>query len=116
VGLISAFTAVGNANPAEKAALLSGAISVAMNTTAFGLVAAIPLMVLHAMLQNKMGAIVTSIQMSAVKFLNIMTLYRFVEAGNPRPADLSVPSLAAGAPAAASTTNTVSTGSALSQA
>ena len=85
VGLIAAFTAVANANPAEKAALLSSSISVAMNTTAFGLVAAIPLMILHAMLQNKVGAIVTSIQMSAVKFLNIMTLYRLIEAGSPRP-------------------------------
>ena len=84
VGLISAFTAVANANPAEKSALLSSSISVAMNTTAFGLVAAIPLMVLHAVLQNKVGAIVTSIQMSSVKFLNIMTLYRFIEAGAPR--------------------------------
>ena len=84
IGLISAFTAVANANPAEKSALLSSSISVAMNTTAFGLVAAIPLMILHAVLQNKVGAIVTSIQMSAVKFLNIMTLYRFIEAGAPR--------------------------------
>jgi biopolymer transport protein ExbB len=37
MGLISAFTAVANANPAEKADLLSASISVAMNTTAFGL-------------------------------------------------------------------------------
>lgn len=99
VGLISAFTAVGNANPAEKAALLSSSISVAMNTTAFGLVAAIPLMILHAVLQNKVGAIVTSIQMSSVKFLNIMTLYRFIEAGTPR-ADSAVAQNAVVAPVA----------------
>jgi len=37
MGLIEAFTAVSNANPAEKADLLSASISVAMNTTAFGL-------------------------------------------------------------------------------
>ena len=42
MGLISAFTAVANANPAEKADLLSASISVAMNTTAFGLMVAIP--------------------------------------------------------------------------
>jgi biopolymer transport protein ExbB len=41
IGLIQAFTAVANANPAEKADLLSASISVAMNTTAFGLVVAI---------------------------------------------------------------------------
>ena len=43
MGLIQAFTAVANANPAEKADLLSASISVAMNTTAFGLMVAIPL-------------------------------------------------------------------------
>jgi biopolymer transport protein ExbB len=42
MGLIAAFTAVANANPAEKADLLSASISVAMNTTAFGLMCAIP--------------------------------------------------------------------------
>ncbi len=42
MGLIEAFTAVANANPAEKADLLSASISVAMNTTAFGLMVAIP--------------------------------------------------------------------------
>ena len=44
MGLIQAFTAVANANPAEKADLLSASISVAMNTTAFGLMVAIPLL------------------------------------------------------------------------
>jgi len=44
MGLIEAFTAVANANPAEKADLLSASISVAMNTTAFGLMSAIPLL------------------------------------------------------------------------
>ena len=93
IGLISAFTAVANANPAEKSQLLSMSISVAMNTTAFGLIAAIPLLVLHAVLQNKVAAIVTSIQMSAVKFLNIMTLHRLIEAGAPRPQETLVTSV-----------------------
>jgi biopolymer transport protein ExbB len=48
MGLIQAFTAVANANPAEKADLLSASISVAMNTTAFGLIAVIPLLVTHS--------------------------------------------------------------------
>jgi len=87
IGLIGAFTAVANADPAEKSTLLSSSISVAMNTTAFGLIVAIPLLVLNAILQNKTKAIITSIEMSAVKFLNIMTLHRFIEAGTPRPVD-----------------------------
>ncbi|WP_347329687.1 MotA/TolQ/ExbB proton channel family protein [Marinimicrobium locisalis] len=85
IGLIGAFSAVANVDPAEKSAMLSNSISVAMNTTAFGLIAAIPLLILHAVLQNKTASIISSIQMSAVKFLNIMTLHRFIEAGTPRP-------------------------------
>jgi biopolymer transport protein ExbB len=84
LGLIESFTAVGNANPAEKAQLLSASISVAMNTTAFGLFGAIPLLILHSVLQNKATSIITSIQMSAVKFLNIMTLHRLIETASPR--------------------------------
>ena len=48
IGLIDAFTAVSTADPAQKAELLSASIAVAMNTTAFGLVAAIPLLLLHS--------------------------------------------------------------------
>jgi biopolymer transport protein ExbB/TolQ len=70
IGLIAAFSAVAHADPAEKATLLSESISVAMNTTAFGLVAAIPLLLVHSFLQNKTLEIVDSIEMAGVKFLN----------------------------------------------
>jgi biopolymer transport protein ExbB len=70
MGLIEAFTAVANANPAEKADLLSASISVAMNTTAFGLMAAIPLMLVHAKLTSATGQIVDSLEMASVKALN----------------------------------------------
>lgn len=73
MGLIAAFTAVANAEPAEKATLLSQSISVAMNTTAFGLISAIPLLLLHAMLQSKTTEIVDSLEMAGVKCLNIMS-------------------------------------------
>ena len=72
IGLIAAFTAVANADPSEKATLLSQSISVAMNTTAFGLIAAIPLLLIHSVLQSKTGAIVESLEIAVVKFLNIM--------------------------------------------
>lgn len=72
VGLIQAFTAVANADPAQKADLLSASISVAMNTTAFGLVAAIPLLLIHSMLMNKTTEIVNSVEMAAMKFLNLL--------------------------------------------
>ena len=70
MGLIAAFTAVANANPAEKADLLSASISVAMNTTAFGLMAAIPMLLLHAKLTSTTGHIVDSLEMASVKALN----------------------------------------------
>ena len=76
MGLIEAFTAVANANPAEKADLLSASISVAMNTTAFGLMAAIPLLLLHAKLTSTTGQIVDSLEMASVKALNSITTIR----------------------------------------
>jgi len=70
MGLIQAFTAVANANPAEKADLLGAAIAVAMNTTAFGLLVAIPLLVVHAVLTTKTAQIVAGLEMASVKTLN----------------------------------------------
>lgn len=72
IGLIAAFTAVAHADPADKATLLSQSISVAMNTTAFGLITAIPLLLIHSVLQNITVEIVDSIEMAGVKFLNAM--------------------------------------------
>lgn len=72
IGLIAAFTAVANADPAEKATLLSQSISIAMNTTAFGLMVAIPLLLVHSLLQSKTSAIVESLEIAVVKFLNMM--------------------------------------------
>lgn len=72
IGLINAFTAVANADPAAKADLLSASISLAMNTTAFGLIAAIPLILLHSFLAAKTAKLVDALEMSAVKCLNLM--------------------------------------------
>jgi len=73
MGLIQAFTAVANANPAEKADLLSTSISVAMNTTAFGLMSAIPLLLFHAKLTSTTGHIVDSLEMASVNALNTIS-------------------------------------------
>lgn len=73
MGLIQAFTAVSNANPAEKADMLSASISVAMNTTAFGLMVAIPLLLVYAVLQTKTTELVDSLEMASVKFLNVIS-------------------------------------------
>ena len=73
IGLIQAFTAVAAADPAEKADLLSASISVAMNTTAFGLTAAIPLILIHSYLATKTTKLVDNLEMAAVKCLNLMS-------------------------------------------
>lgn len=72
VGLIQAFTAVAEAEPAEKADLLSASISVAMNTTAFGLMTAIPLLLAHSFLVTKTARLVDNLEKAAVKSINLM--------------------------------------------
>lgn len=75
MGLIGAFQAVANADPAEKASLLSASISTAMNTTAFGLISAIPLLLLHAFVQNVSHSIQATLDILLVRSLNLMTFH-----------------------------------------
>jgi len=72
IGLIGAFAAVAQANPAEKASLLAASISVAMNNTALGLVTAITLLLAHLFLETKTTEIVDSLEVASVKFLNAL--------------------------------------------
>lgn len=71
IGLIKAFTAVANVNPAEKAELLAASISIAMNNTAFALMVAIPFLLIHAFLQARTSEIVDSLEAAKVSFLNL---------------------------------------------
>jgi biopolymer transport protein ExbB len=72
-GLIHAFSAVATVNPAEKANLLSASISEAMNCTAFGLVTAVPFLVLHALLQSKTAQLIENLEAVSIKFLTVLT-------------------------------------------
>lgn len=87
IGLIAAFSAVANADPSEKASLLSSSISVAMNTTAFGLIAAIPLLGFHALLQTKTTEIIDSMEMAGVKCLNTLMAVQSIKS-NTRQSDM----------------------------
>lgn len=73
IGLIRGFSAVANVDPAEKANLLSASISIAMNTTAFGLMVAIPLLLLHTFLTTKTNDLIDSLEMASVKFVNALS-------------------------------------------
>jgi biopolymer transport protein ExbB len=70
VGLINAFAAVANVNPAEKTSLLSASISVAMNNTALGLGLAITLLLAHMYLESKTTSLVNGLEVASMKFLN----------------------------------------------
>jgi biopolymer transport protein ExbB len=71
-GLIHAFAAVATVNPAEKANLLSASISEAMNCTAFGLMTAVPILFVHALLQTKTTELIDSLETAGVKFMNAL--------------------------------------------
>ncbi|MDZ7373929.1 MAG: MotA/TolQ/ExbB proton channel family protein [candidate division KSB1 bacterium] len=60
-GLIQSFQAVAQAEASQKAALLSAGISMAMNTTAFGLLVAIPCLIVYSVLQEQTSAIIDEI-------------------------------------------------------
>ncbi len=85
-GLIGAFSAVASANPAEKASLLSLAISVAMNNTASGLGVAITLLLAHMFLESKTTSLIDSLEIASLKFLNSI-VERPVQAERPAPAE-----------------------------
>jgi biopolymer transport protein ExbB/TolQ len=70
IGLINAFASVASVNPAEKAAMLSASISVAMNNTASGLGVAITLLLAHMYLETKTTELVDSLEVASMKFLN----------------------------------------------
>ena len=74
MGLISSFAAVAHADAADKAALLSAGISLAMNTTAFGIIAAIPCLVGYTYLVEKTNELIDEINE------NVARLYRYLTA------------------------------------
>lgn len=71
-GLIESFAAVANADPSSKAKLLALGISKAMNTTAFGLISAISIMVVHNILSNKSEKIIAEIEEYSLKLVDLL--------------------------------------------
>lgn len=75
-GLIRSFSAVAQADPAQKAEMLANGIAVAMNTTAFGLISAISLMFFHAILAGKSDGIIASIEEYSLKLYDLLVTFR----------------------------------------
>lgn len=72
-GLIEAFRAVAKVSAAEKATVLTGAISEAMNCTAFGLVVGIPALFAHLVLAGMTKKIIDELDFYSVKLENLLT-------------------------------------------
>ncbi len=75
-GMIKSFAAVGSASATEKAALLAAGISEAMNATAYGLIVAVPALVMYAVLQNRTNQLQDDLNKASLK-LFIWLTYNF---------------------------------------
>ena len=71
-GLITCFEAVAHVNPADKATILSAGISESMNCTAFGLITAIPALIMFSLFNGKTQHMLDDINESSVGVLNLV--------------------------------------------
>ena len=71
-GLQKSFSSLGLAEAAKRADIMASGISQAMNTTAFGLMVAIPCMIAFSVLSNKQAKLTEDADEAAVKILNYM--------------------------------------------
>lgn len=91
IGLIDSFAAVANVNAMEKAAMLSQGISMAMYATAYGLLVAIPALVMFAVLQNRANSLSEDLNQSALMVYNWLTYsYEPVSRKVPRSKELNM--------------------------
>jgi len=72
MGLIEAFDAVAKAPPDKKTEMLTAAIAIAMNTTAFGLMVAIPILCVYIFLNNTVKRLIDEIDQYSVKLQNLL--------------------------------------------
>lgn len=72
-GLITAFSAVDAADPSQRSAFLARGISEALNTTAFGLIVAVPTLLLHGFLVSKVEAVVEAVDQTTVRVIDALS-------------------------------------------
>jgi len=71
-GLIVAFSAVGAADPAQRSAFMAKGISTALNATAFGLVIAIPTLILQGVLVGMVERVAEQVDEIAIRLTNAL--------------------------------------------
>lgn len=72
VGMIRSFAAISNADQMTKATLLSQGVSEAMHATAYGLVMAIPALVMYSVLQNRINKLSEDMTQGALRIFNLL--------------------------------------------
>jgi biopolymer transport protein ExbB len=68
-GLVTAFSAVGAADASQRSAFLAAGISQALATTAFGLIVAVPALVVHGFLVGKLERVVEQVDEVSIKLI-----------------------------------------------
>jgi biopolymer transport protein ExbB/TolQ len=71
-GLQVSFSSLAAAEAAKKATMLAAGISQAMNTTAFGLIVAVPCMIMYTALSNKRDRLLKDLDEAVVRLTNYL--------------------------------------------
>lgn len=72
VGMIRSFAAISQADQMTKATLLASGVSEAMHATAYGLIMAIPALVMYSVLQNRINKLSEDMTQSALRIFNLL--------------------------------------------
>jgi biopolymer transport protein ExbB len=75
-GMIMSFKAVADADPATKAAMLTKGISEALNCTAFGLLVAVPAVLIYSVLQSRAQHLIDDINEVSIRTFNFILANR----------------------------------------
>lgn len=71
-GLTTAFSAVGAADPAHRSAFLAAGIAEALHTTSFGLLIAVPTLVIHSYLTSRVEGVMDQVDELSVRLLRVL--------------------------------------------
>ena len=72
VGMIRSFAAISTADQMTKAAMLAAGVSEAMHATAYGLIMAIPAIVMYSVLQNRVNKLSDDMTQAALRIYNVL--------------------------------------------
>ncbi|MEZ4752584.1 MAG: MotA/TolQ/ExbB proton channel family protein [Bdellovibrionota bacterium] len=85
-GLIVSFTSLSTSNSGSKAQILAEGISTAMNTTALGLIVAIPCIIFYTYLTNKENELLGKYEETINEVIHILAYDRPTQTQAPAPA------------------------------